>query len=63
MTKGTFDKTVESAEHDFVLIKGLEEENAKLKTAINDVLDVLIDGYGVPNAVWIKDRLLKAVGK
>ncbi len=63
MTKGTFEKTVESAEYDFVLIKGLESENAKLKEAIGDVLDVLVDGDGVPNTIWIKNRLLEAVSK
>lgn len=63
MTKGTFEKTVESAEYDFVLIKGLEMENAKLKEAIGDVLDVLVDGCGVPNTIWIKNRLLEAVSK
>jgi hypothetical protein len=32
-----------------------------MKEAINDVLDVLIDGNGVPNMVWVKNRLLEAV--
>ena len=36
MTKGTFEKTVESAEYDFVLIKGLEMENVGKK---------ITDGY------------------
>ena len=63
MTQGTFEKTIESAEYEFVLIKGLEEENARLKAAINDVLDVLVDDSGVPNTIWIKDRLLKEVSK
>lgn len=61
MTKGTFEKTIESAEYEFVLIKGLEEENKKLKEAINDVLDALVDGPGVVNTIWIKNHLLKAV--
>lgn len=42
-------------------IQQLEKENAKLKEAINDVLDVLIDGDGVPNLVWVKNRLLETV--
>ena len=60
MTKGTFPKTVESAEYDFVLINGLKAENDKLKEAINEVLEVL-DGKGVPNTEWIKNRLSEAV--
>jgi hypothetical protein len=60
MTKGTFQKTVESAEYDFVLINGLKAENDKLKDAINEVLEVL-DGKGVPNTEWIKNCLSDAV--
>ena len=60
MTKGTFLKTVESAEYDFVLINGLKAENDKLKEAINEVLEVM-DGNGVPNIEWVKNRLLEAV--
>ena len=60
MTKGTFPKTVESAEYDFVLINGLKAENDKLKEAINEVLEVL-DGKGVPNTEWIKNRLSDAL--
>jgi len=60
MTKGTFPKTVESAEYDFVLINGLKAENDKLKEAINEVLEVL-DGKGVPNTEWIKNRLSEAL--
>jgi hypothetical protein len=60
MTKGTFPKTVESAEYDFVLINGLKAENDKLKEAINEVLEVL-DGKGVPNNEWIKNRLSEVV--
>jgi hypothetical protein len=60
MTKGTFQKTVESAEYDFVLINGLKTENDKLKEAINEVLEVL-DGKGVPNTEWIKNRLSEAI--
>jgi hypothetical protein len=60
MTKGTFPKTVESAEYDFVLINGLKAENDKLKEAINEVLEVL-DGKGVPNNEWIKNRLSEAL--
>jgi len=59
MTRGTFQKTVESAEYEFVLINGLKAENDKLKEAINEVLEVL-DGKGVPNTEWIKNRLSKA---
>lgn len=46
MTKGTFPKTVESAEYDFVLIQGLKSEAEKLKTenellkqALQDAVD------------------------
>ena len=60
MTKGTFPKTVESAEYDFVLINGLKAENDKLKEAINEVLEVL-EGKGVPNTEWIKNRLSEAL--
>lgn len=60
MTKGTFQKTVESAEYDFVLINGLKADNDKLKEAINEVLEV-IDGKGVPNNEWIKNRLSEAL--
>ena len=37
MTKGTFPKTTESAEYDFVIIQGLKAENDKLK-AENELL-------------------------
>ena len=37
MTKGTFPKTIESAEYDFVLIQGLKSEAEKLK-AENELL-------------------------
>jgi hypothetical protein len=60
MTKGTFPKTVESAEYDFVLINGLKAENDKIKEAITEVLE-LLDGNGVPNTNWIKNRLSEAV--
>lgn len=60
MTRGTFQKTVESAEYDFVLINGLKAENDKLKEAVKEVLEVL-DGKGVPNTEWIKNRLLEAL--
>jgi hypothetical protein len=60
MTKETFPKTVESAEYDFVLINGLKAENDKLKEAINEVLE-LLDGKGVPNTTWIKNRLSAAL--
>jgi hypothetical protein len=60
MTKGTFPKTVESAEYYFVLINGLKAENDKLKVAINEVLEAM-DGNGVPNIEWVKNRLLKAL--
>lgn len=60
MTKGTFQKTVESAEYDFVLINGLKAENDKLKEAVNEVLEVL-DGKDVPNTEWIKNRLSEAL--
>ena len=60
MTKGTFPKTVESAEYDFVLINGLKVENDKLKEAVKEVLEVL-DGKGVPNTEWIKNRLSEAL--
>ena len=46
MTKGTFPKTIESAEYDFVLIRGLKSEAEKLKTenellkqALQDAVD------------------------
>ena len=46
MTKGTFPKTVESAEYDFILIQGLKSEAEKLKTenellkqALQDAVD------------------------
>jgi hypothetical protein len=58
MTKGTFPKTIESAEYDFMLIRGLENENKKLKEAINDVLEVF-EGVGVVNTDWIQKRLLE----
>ena len=61
MTKKLIPTPIESKEYEFVLINGLREENAKLKKAINDVLDVLIDGNDVPNMVWIKNRLLKTI--
>lgn len=61
MTRELAPTPIESKEYDFVLIKGLKEENAKLKEAINDVLNVLIDGNGVPNMVWVKNRLLESV--
>jgi hypothetical protein len=45
-TKGTFPKTIESAEYDFVLIQGykdeaekLKAENEKLKQALQDQVD------------------------
>ena len=60
MTKGTFPKTVESAEYEFALINGLKAENDKLKEAINEVLEVR-DGKGVPNTKWIKNRLSEAL--
>jgi hypothetical protein len=63
MTRELVQTPIESKEYEFVLIKGLKEENAILKEAINDVLDVLIDGNGVPNMVWVKNRLLQAVNK
>jgi hypothetical protein len=62
MTKGTFNKTVESAEYDFVLINGLKNENNKLKDAINEVIEVL-NGVGVPNNEWIKNRLQETINK
>jgi hypothetical protein len=58
MTKGTFPKTIESAEYEFMLIRGLENENKKLKEAINDVLEVF-EGVGVVNTDWIQKRLLE----
>lgn len=58
MTKGTFPKTIESAEYEFMLIRGLENENKKLKEAINDVLEVF-EGVGVVNTNWIQKRLLE----
>jgi hypothetical protein len=61
MTKELIPTPIESKEYEFVLINGLREENAKMKEAINDVLDLLIDGNGVPNMVWVKNRLLEAV--
>jgi hypothetical protein len=39
MTKGTFPKTVESAEYDFVLIEGLRAENQRLKQVLQDQID------------------------
>ena len=60
MTRELVPTPIESKEYEFVLINGLKEENAKMKKAINDVLDVLIDGNGVPNMVWVKNRLLEA---
>ena len=61
MTRESVPTPIESKEYEFVLINGLKEENAKMKKAINDVLDVLIDGNGVPNMVWVKNRLLEVV--
>lgn len=61
MTRELVPTPIESKEYEFVLINGLREENTKLKEAINDVLDVLIDENGVPNMVWMKNRLLEAV--
>jgi hypothetical protein len=61
MTRELVPTPIENKEYEFVIINGLKEENAKLKEAINDVLDVLIDGNGVPNMVWVKNRLLEAV--
>jgi Uma2 family endonuclease len=52
---------IETKEYEFVLINGLKEENSKMKEAINDVLDVLILGNGVPNLVWVKNRLLEVI--
>ena len=60
MTTGTFPKTVESAKYDFVLFNGLKAENDKLKEAVKEVLEVL-DGKGVPNTEWIKNRLSEAL--
>ena len=61
MTRELVPTPIESKEYEFVLINGLREENTNLKEAINDVLDVLIDENGVPNMVWMKNRLLEAV--
>ena len=67
MTKNSIPTPVESKEYDFVLINGLREENTKMKEAINDILDILIDSTasryidGVPSGVWIKNRLLETV--
>ncbi len=61
MTRELVSTPIESKEYEFVLINGLKEENAKMKEAINDVLDLLMDGNGVPNMVWVKNRLLEAV--
>lgn len=61
MTRKLVPTPIERKEYEFVLINGLKEENAKLKEAINDVLDVLIDENGVPNMTWVKNRLLEAV--
>ncbi len=61
MTRELVPTPIESKEYYFVLINGLKEENAKLKEAINDVLDVLVDGNGVPNMLWVKNRLLDVV--
>ena len=60
MTKDYIKVPVESVEYQFAIEQGLREENQKLKSAINDVLDVLVDG-GAPNLIWIKNRLLEAV--
>lgn len=62
MTKGTFQKTVESSEYEFALINGLKAENDKLKQAVNEVLEVL-DGKGVPNMEWVKNRLSQALSQ
>ena len=46
------------SEYDFMLIRGLENENKKLKEAINDVLEAF-EGVGVVNTYWIQKRLLE----
>ena len=61
MTRELVSTPIESKEYEFVLINELKEENTKLKEAINDVLDILIDRNGVPNIIWVKNRLLEAV--
>jgi len=60
MTKGMVSQTVESLEYDFVLIKGLKETRDEMKNAIKEVLEV-VDGYGVPNVEWIKNRLTEGL--
>ena len=60
MTRELVPTPIESKEYEFVLINGLKEENAKLKEAINEVLE-LFDGNGVPNIEWVKNRLSEAV--
>lgn len=47
-------------EYESALINSLRDENVKLRDAINDVLDVLVEEKGTPNIVWITTRLLEA---
>ncbi len=61
MTKKLIETPIETLEYNFVIENALQEENRKLKEAINDVLDALIDENGVKNLIWIKNRLLDAV--
>ena len=61
MTKELIATPIETLEYNFAIEKGLQEENRKLKEAINDVLDALIDENGVTNMIWVKNRLLDAV--
>jgi len=60
MTRELIPTPIESKEYEFVLINGLKEENEKLKEVISEVLEVL-DGNGVPNIEWVKNRLSEAV--
>lgn len=43
MTQGTFPKTIESAEYDFVLIEGLKSEVERLKSENEIMKQALID--------------------
>lgn len=60
MTRELISTPIESKEYDFVLYNGLKEENANMKDAIKDVLE-LFYGNGVPNIEWIKNRLTKVI--
>ncbi len=63
MTKGIIQTTIESSEYNFHLIKGLTESNENYKNGIKEILDVIECPHGVPNLIWIENKLKELLNK